>query len=138
MADTLTSQVIQDGGRTAVLKFTNVSDGSGQAAAVLVDVSTLSADPVTRQACTGVTLQTITFSNIGMGVELLWDATTNVPLLNLPQDWEDTIDFSAYGIPNDAGAGKTGDIVVTTVGATAADTYLLILTLTKTYFDASV
>ena len=138
MADTLTSQVIQDGGRTAVLKFTNVSDGSGQAAAVLVDVSTLSADPVTRQACTGVTLQTITFSNIGMGVELLWDATTNVPLLNLPQDWEDTIDFSAYGIPNDAGVGKTGDIVVTTVGATAADTYLLILTLTKSYFDASV
>ena len=138
MADTLTSQVIQDGGRTAVLKFTNVSDGSGQAAAVLVDVSNLSVDPVTKQVCTGVTLQAVTFSNIGMGVELLWDATTNVPLLNLPQDWEDTMDFSAYGIPNNAGAGKTGDIVVTTVGATAADTYLLILTLTKTYFDASV
>jgi|TARA_R110000744_G_scaffold99006_3_gene191319 hypothetical protein len=138
MADVLTSQVIQDGGHTAILKFTNVSDGSGQAAAVLVDVSTLSADPVTKQACTGVTLQAVTFSNIGMGVELLWDATTNVPLLNLPQDWEDTMDFSDYGIPNDAGVGKTGDIVVTTVGATAADTYLLILTLTKTYFDASV
>ena len=50
MADALTSQVIQDGGRTAVLKYTNISDGSGQANAVLVDVSTLSADPVTRQA----------------------------------------------------------------------------------------
>ena len=93
-------------GRTAVLKFTNISDGSGQAAAVLVDVDSLSVDPVTRQACNGVTLQTITFSNIGMGVELLWDATTDVPLLNLPQDWEDTIDFSAFGIPNNAAAGK--------------------------------
>ena len=51
MADALTSQVIQDGGRTAVLKYTNISDGSGQAAAVLVDASGLSADPVTRQAC---------------------------------------------------------------------------------------
>ena len=133
MADALTSQVIQDGGRTAVLKFTNISDGSGQAAAVLVDVDSLSVAPVTRQACNGVTLQTITFSNIGMGVELLWDATTDVPLLNLPQDWEDTIDFSAFGIPNNAAAGKTGDILVTTVGATAGDTYLLVLTLTKSY-----
>ena len=133
MADALTSQVIQDGGRTAVLKFTNISDGSGQAAAVLVDVDSLSVDPVTRQACNGVTLQTITFSNIGMGVELLWYATTDVPLLNLPQDWEDTIDFSAFGIPNNAAAGKTGDILVTTVGATAGDTYLLVLTLTKSY-----
>ena len=133
MADALTSQVIQDGGRTAVLKYTNISDGSGQSAAILVDASGLSADPVTRQACNGVTLQTITFSKIGMGVELLWDATTDVPLLNLPQDWEDTIDFSAFGIPNNAAAGKTGDILVTTVGATAGDTYLLVLTLTKSY-----
>ena len=68
-----------------------------------------------------------------MGVELLWDATSNVPLLNLPQDWEDTIDFSDFGIPNNSGAGKTGDIVVTTVNATAGDTYLLVITVTKTY-----
>lgn len=133
MADALTSQVIQDGGRTAVLKFTNVSDGTGQSEAVLVDVSSLAADPVTKQACTGVTLQKITFSNIGMGVELLWDATTNVPLLNLPQDWEDTIDFSDFGIPNNSGAGSTGDILVTTVGANASDTYLLVITVTKSY-----
>jgi len=133
MADALTSQVIQDGARTAILKFTNISDGTGQTAATLVDVSTLTSDPQTGAACSGVTLQTITFSDIGMGVELLWDATTDVPLLNLPQDWEDTMDFSAFGIPNNSAAGKTGDINVTTVGATAADTYLLVLTLTKSY-----
>ena len=133
MADALTSQTIQDGARTAILKFTNISDGTGQAAATLVDVATLTADPSTGKACTGVTLQTITFSNIGMGVELLWDATADVPLLNLPQDWEDTIDFSAFGIPNNSAGGKTGNINVTTVGATAADTYLLVITLTKSY-----
>lgn len=133
MADALTSQTIQDGARTAILKFTNISDGTGQAAATLVDVATLTADPITGKACTGVTLQTITFSNIGMGVELLWDATTDVPLLNLPQDWEDTMDFSDFGIPNNSAGGKTGNINVTTVGATAADTYLLVLTLTKLF-----
>ena len=133
MADALTSQVIQDGPRNAVLKFTNISDGTGQAAAVLVDVSSLSSDPLTNQVCNGVTLQSISYSNVGMGVELLWDANTNVPLLNLLQNWSDQLDFSDYGIPNNSGAGRTGDILVTTTGATAGDTYFLLLTLTKSY-----
>ena len=133
MADALTSQVIQDGPRNAILKFTNVSDGTGQALAVLVDVSTLSADPLTKQVCNGVTLQSITYSNVGMGVELFWDATTNIPLLNLLTDWSDQLDFSDFGIPNDAAAGKTGDILVTTSAATTGDTYTLVLTLTKSY-----
>ena len=133
MADALTSQVIQDGPRNAVLKFTNISDGTGQAAAVLVDVSSLSSDPLTNQVCNGVTLQSISYSNVGMGVELLWDATTNVPLLNLLQNWADQTDFSDYGIPNNSGTGRTGDILVTTTGATAGDTYFLLLTLTKSY-----
>tara|TARA_B110001454_G_C12655797_1_gene407383 strand:- start:486 stop:896 length:411 start_codon:yes stop_codon:yes gene_type:complete len=133
MADALTSQVIQDGPRNAILKFTNVSDGTGQSLAVLVDVSTLSADPLTKQVCNGVTLQSITYSNVGMGVELFWDATTNIPLLNLLTDWSDQLDFSDFGIPNDAAAGKTGDILVTTSAATAGDTYTLVLTLTKSY-----
>ena len=133
MADALTSQVIEDGPRNAVLKFTNVSDGTGQSLAVLVDVSTLSSDPLTKQVCNGVTLQSITYSNVGMGVELFWDATTNIPLLNLLQDWSDQLDFTPTGIPNNGAAAKTGDILITTTGATAGDTYLLVLTLTKSY-----
>lgn len=133
MADALTSQVIQDGGHTAILKFTNISDGTGQAAAVLVDVSSLSSDPLTNQVCNGVTLQSISYSNVGMGVELLWDANANVPLLNLLQNWSDQLDFSDYGIPNNSGTGRTGDILITTTGATAGDAYFLLLTLTKSY-----
>ena len=41
MADTVTSQTIQDGERKAVLKFTNISDGSGESAVTKVDVSAL-------------------------------------------------------------------------------------------------
>jgi len=133
MADALTSQVIEDGPRNAVLKFTNVSDGSGQSAAVLVDVSTLSSDPLTKQVCNGVTLQSIIYSNVGMGVELFWDATTDVPLLNLLENWSDELDFTPTGIPNNSGSGRTGDILVTTSGAGAGDTYMLLLTLTKSY-----
>lgn len=133
MADALTSQVIEDGPRNAVLKFTNVSDGTGQSNAVLVDVSTLSSDPLTGQVCNGVTIQSVIYSCVGMGVELFFDATTNMPLLNLNQDFSDQIDFGPTGIPNNAGTGKTGDVLVTTNGATNNDTYFLMLSMTKTY-----
>ena len=42
MADAVTSQTIIDGSKTAVLKFTNVSDGTGESAVTKVDVSALS------------------------------------------------------------------------------------------------
>ena len=44
MADTVTSQTIQDGERVAILKFTNESDGTGEASVKKVDVSALSKD----------------------------------------------------------------------------------------------
>ena len=44
MADTVTSQTIQDGERLAILKFTNESDGTGESSVKKVDVSALKAD----------------------------------------------------------------------------------------------
>ncbi len=41
MADTVTSQTIQDGERVAILKFTNESDGTGEASVKKVAVSAL-------------------------------------------------------------------------------------------------
>ena len=41
MADAVTSQTLVDGHQTAVLKFTNISDGSGESAVKKVDVSAL-------------------------------------------------------------------------------------------------
>ena len=133
MADAVTSTTLSDSDRSVVIQLTNTSDGSGESAVNKVDVSSLAARTSDGAACTGVRLAKIVYSTFGMSVKLLWDATTNVPLLNLPQDWEDTIDFSDFGIPNNSGAGSTGDILVTTVNATAGDTYLLVITVTKSY-----
>ena len=77
MADAVTSQTIQDGERKAVLKFTNVSDGTGETNVVKVDVSSLAANS-SGQACTKVTVAQIWWQCVGMGVELLFDATANV------------------------------------------------------------
>ena len=41
MADAVTSQTLQDGDKSVVMKFTNISDGSGEAAVKKVDVSAL-------------------------------------------------------------------------------------------------
>ena len=134
MADAVTSQTIIDGERNCVMKFTNVSDGSGEAAVKKIDVSALSADPMTNASCTGVTIQKIYYSTIGMGVKIFFDADTDVLAWQLNADWSDTLDFSDFtGIPNNSGSGKTGDIMFTTVGASSNDVYNILIQVSKSY-----
>ena len=133
MADTVTSQTIQDGERKAVLKFTNISDGSGESAVKKVDVSALTSNS-SGTACTEVAVSKIWWQCVGMGVELLNDATTDTLIIGLSPDSNGMHDYSSFsGIPNDSGSGKTGDIMFTTIGASNGDTYTVILELLKTY-----
>ena len=123
MADAVATTTIIDGPRKAVIYCTDTSDGDGEAAVTKVDVSALSQSP-NLDTCTGVRLEKVVFSNVGMGVKILWDATADVIAMELPADYSDTLDFSDIsGLPNYAGSGKTGDIQFTTVGATSGDTY---------------
>ena len=133
MADTVTSQTIQDGERKAVLKFTNISDGSGESAVKKVDVSALASNS-SGTACTEVAVSKIWWQCVGMGVELLNDATTDTLIIGLSPDSNGMHDYSSFsGIPNDSGSGKTGYIMFTTIGASNGDTYTVILELLKTY-----
>ena len=133
MADTVTSQTIQDGERKAVLKFTNISDGSGESAVKKVDVSALASNS-SGTACTEVAVSKILWQCVGMGVELLNHATTDTLIIGLSPDSNGMHDYSSFsGIPNDSGSGKTGDIMFTTICASNGDTYTVILELLKTY-----
>jgi hypothetical protein len=128
MADAVTSQTLQDGPRNAVMKFTNASDGTGEAAVLKVDVSALSGTP------TEVSIYMVEYSTVGMSINLLWDATTDVLALSLPADRSDTLKFYKFGgVPNNSGAGKTGDINLTTAGHSAGDSYTVILHMVKKY-----
>ena len=134
MADAVTSQTIQDGARNLIMKFTNVSDGSGESAVAKVDVSALSADPMTGATCTRVVISKIQFSTVGMSVKIEFDASTNVLAAHLPADYADELDFTSFtGIPNNAGSGITGDIDFTTVGHGSGDAYTVVLTMVKSY-----
>ena len=133
MADAVTSQTLIDGVKTAVLKFTNISDGSGESNVAKVDVSTLANNDV-GDACTGAAIEKIWWQCNGMKVKLLFDATSNVLAIELGENQSGYHDYTAFGgIINNAGSGKTGDILFTTVGHTSADSYTIILQVRKEY-----
>jgi hypothetical protein len=125
MADAVSSQILTDGERNVVMKFTNVSDGTGETNALKVDVSSLVGAPAT------VKITEIEYDISGMQVEMLWDATTKVPAFILSSG-QQHLDFSkGGGITNNAGAGVTGDLLFTTIGATAGSTYAIVLHMKK-------
>ena len=134
MADAVTATTVEDGPKKAIIYCTNTSDGTGEAAVVKVDVSAL-ASQQDGTACTGVRIEKITFTNVGMGVKLLWDASTDVIAAELPADYSDTLDYSDMsGLPNVAASGgNTGDIQLTTVGHGSGDTYSIVLHCLKDY-----
>ena len=133
MADTVTSQTIQDDNRKAVLKFTNISDGTGESAVTKIDVSAL-AKISGGDSCTEVAISKIWWQCVGMGVQLLNDATTDTLIIALAPDSNGMHDYTPFsGIPNNAGSGKTGDVQFTTIGASSGDTYTVILEVIKSY-----
>ena len=138
MADAVTSQTIEDGGKNLIMKITNISDGTGESAVAKVDVSALNSNPTTGAACSRVSIQRIWFSNIGMGFSLYWNATSNIFICQAPKDWSDTWDFSMgnegkSGVPNNAGSGVNGDLLLTTNDHTSGDTYSIMIWAHKHY-----
>jgi|TARA_R100000149_G_C5853121_1_gene121246 hypothetical protein len=135
MADAVTSTIIQDGEKDFIVQLTNVSDGTGESAVKKVDVSALSARKSDGAACTGVKLKTVYYSILDFTAVLLeWDASSNTLCIELNPNADGVLDFSSFGgLQNTSGSGKTGDIDLTTVGASSGDTYLIVLHCIKEY-----
>lgn len=132
MADAVTSQTLVDGTQRAVFKFTNISDGTGESGVVKIDVSALNG--FQGEPCTGVSIQKIDVITSGMGLNMLWDATTDVVALTFGEADFVSLDFSRFGgITNNAGTGKTGDLLFTTVGAASGDRYTVVIEVLKSY-----
>lgn len=132
MADTVTTQTIIDGPNRAVIHCTNVSDGTGESAVAKVDVSAL-AVIANGQACTKARISRLRGLATGMTVNLLFDASTDVLALTLPDGEYVDYDFESIGgLPNNAGSGVTGDILATTVGHSSGDRYWFIIEVIKT------
>ena len=133
MADAVASQTLLDGERMAIMKFTNLSDGTGESKVLKVDVSTLTAS-ASGKACDGVTITKIHASTHGLEVQIYWDATTDVFCWCVPQNSTYTMDFEKFGgLTNNAGTGVTGDVLFSTADATTGDFYTIVLEMVKSY-----
>ena len=126
MADAVTSQTTFDGLRRAVMKFTNISDGTGESAVLKVDVSALSGAPAR------VSIDEIEFATAGMGVDIHWDATTDDLAWHVPANETGKHCFrNEGGMHNPKSSGWTGDIRFTTVDQASGDRYSIILHMIK-------
>jgi len=133
MADAVSTTTIIDGTHRAVIQLTNLSDGSGEAAVQKIEVAALNSR-ADGTACNGVFIDKVHHSVVGFTqVQLLWEATTNSIAIALAQDSNGHMDFSDFGGIQSYGSGKTGDIMLTTIGAANLDSYVIILDLLKHY-----
>jgi hypothetical protein len=117
MANTVTKQKIADNERNAIVHVWLASDGAAGELTdeVVVDVSDLSGSP------SSVEVVRMESTLTGFSATLEWDATTDVPFLQIPADTLVQSDWRDFGgLQNNAGAGVTGDIVLTTAGFSAA------------------
>ena len=135
MADTVSSTTILDGEKDFIVQLTNVSDSTGESAVTKVDVSGLTARKSDGAACTGVKLFRVYYSILGFTkIGLLWDASTDTLCMELNPSADGVLDFSPFGgLQNTSGSGKTGDISLTTTGASSGDSYMIVLHCIKSY-----
>jgi len=131
MANVLTSQTILDGERLAIIKVTGYID-TAETNVVKVNVANLSSHG--GQACTGCKLNRVWSQTHGCEVEMLWEATTPLMIITIPQNNNYHLDYSSFGgIPNNSGTGKTGNITFTTLDVSAGDAYSVVMEVIKTY-----
>lgn len=124
MVNTVTSQTLLDDNRFLNVKINVVGDGSGEETnTVAIDASAFNTSDIK--------ITQLHSSLTGFSVKLLWDATANVDACSIAEGEQDQ-DFRSFGgLINNAGAGKTGDILFTTTGLGAGDEGHFILRLRK-------
>lgn len=139
MADTVTSRWVYppnwDGStystgqinKRHVLRITSLCDGTGESGVVKINIS----DHLNEAGATAtvIVLEKLEYSVQGFTtVTLLFDHTADVTVAILNDLEEGTKDWTKVGGIVDNGSGGAGDLLLTTAGDTAGDTYDITLT----------
>ena len=136
MADVVTSQTIVDAaGTKTVMKFTNISDGSGETLVTKMDASELNFMTEDGNRTLGKIYWSINTTNGKSGVELLW-AGSGTSSADATIGFFSGTGFHDYNvagnsIPNNAtltaNTSPAGDILFSTKGFVAGDNYTIII-----------
>lgn len=132
MVNTIALQTLEDGPRKAVVKINITGDASGdESTALVVDVSTLSGKP--RQSAPSEVRIMVVTANLGsFDAQLNWDASTDLMACAIASG-STVSDFRPVGgLVNNAGTGKTGDILLSTTGL-GSEKGTIVLELKKEY-----
>lgn len=129
-ADAITNTVINASPDNYTVVLTSLSDGTGESAAVKVDLSGLT-------GATAIAVKNVQWVSQGFTYfTLAWDHTADDVAAQIPNG-DGEIDFtggiSHIGLVDPDSAGGTGDLVLTTVGHDAGDSYTMVLTLKIVY-----
>lgn len=117
MAATATQQVLNNGPRNLILKYTIAGTTGDVSGSTLVDISSLDSSI----GANGLTLYKAEASLTGFSCKLQWNATAAVDLIEIPSDQPYEQDFTKFGgIKDNSGSGSNGDVLFTTTGYTAS------------------
>jgi len=120
-ADTVTSKIMRNTGGTwgsnYAFLFTGTSDGSGESAVVKVSTAALQNTP------TRLKITKLKWNVQGEGIAVLFDANTDDRVMILAGDGEYDADKQAGPIVDPQSTGHTGNILFTTIGHSAGDSY---------------
>ena len=136
MADVVTSQTIVDtAGTKTVMKFTNISDGSGETLVTKMDASALTFMTEDAERTIAKIWWAINTTNGKSGVELLW-AGSGTSSANATIGFFSGRGYHDYytagnSIPNNAkltaNTSPAGDVLLSTKGFVAGDNYTIII-----------
>ena len=136
MADVVTSQTIVDtSGTKTVMKFTNISDGSGETLVTKMDASALTFMTEDANRTLAKIYWAINTTNGKSGVEISW-AGSGTSSANATIGFFSGTGFHDYfvagnSIPNNAtltaNTSPAGDILFSTKGFVAGDNYTIII-----------
>ena len=119
MANSLTTEILADGPVNYIVKVVGVLDTSDLVATVLINPVTMS--PINFGVNpTQFKIDRIVFAvENGLEVRLQWDATAPIYVMDLTGTGHQ--EYKSFGgLTNNAGAGKTGQLLISTQGWTAA------------------
>ncbi len=131
MADTVSVTVIEDGPRNYIVHLIGLSDGTGETDVVKVDLSTLGGpNPANSTPPASLAIKDIQYDVQGYSsVTLAFGATADQPLARMALAGMTEFEPLLNSIPT--ATGYTGDILLTSNGATTGATYDIVLRMVK-------
>lgn len=129
-ADTVTTQIQNNGPRNLVILFTDESGGDGETGVKKVDATDVAF--ANRGIVPGIhlTINRIQYDIKGGAVRIQWDSTSSTDAIIL--SGYDDLDFSeSSGLVNPNNTGATGSILFTTVGFISGSSYSILLWMRK-------